>query len=63
MTTRAIMWFRRDLRLGDHPAILAAAADGAEVVPVHSGTSTLKDAINEALRVWIFGMILKARFA
>jgi tryptophan synthase beta chain len=26
---------------------------GAEVVPVHSGTSTLKDAINEALRVWI----------
>ena len=28
------MWFRRDLRLGDHPAILAAAADGAEVVPV-----------------------------
>jgi len=34
VTTRAIMWFRRDLRLGDHPAILAAAADGAEVVPV-----------------------------
>jgi len=28
------MWFRRDLRLGDNPAILAAAADGAEVVPV-----------------------------
>ena len=31
---RTIMWFRRDLRLGDHPAILTAAADGAEVVPV-----------------------------
>ncbi len=28
------MWFRRDLRLGDNPALLAAAADGAEVVPV-----------------------------
>lgn len=28
------MWFRRDLRLGDLPALLAAAADGAEVVPV-----------------------------
>ena len=28
------MWFRRDLRLGDHPALLTAAADGAEVVPV-----------------------------
>jgi deoxyribodipyrimidine photo-lyase len=28
------MWFRRDLRLADHPALLAAGADGAEVVPV-----------------------------
>lgn len=28
------MWFRRDLRLGDNPALLAAGADGAEVVPV-----------------------------
>lgn len=34
MATRTVMWFRRDLRLGDHPALLAAAADGAEVVPV-----------------------------
>lgn len=30
---RSIMWFRRDLRLGDQPALLAAAAHG-EVVPV-----------------------------
>jgi deoxyribodipyrimidine photo-lyase len=28
------MWFRRDLRLGDHPALLAAAAHGTEVTPV-----------------------------
>ena len=28
------MWFRRDLRLADHPALIAAGADGAEVVPV-----------------------------
>jgi deoxyribodipyrimidine photo-lyase len=28
------MWFRRDLRLGDHPALLSAGADGSEVVPV-----------------------------
>ncbi len=34
VVTRSIMWFRRDLRLGDHPAILAAAAEAAEVVPV-----------------------------
>ena len=26
---------------------------GAEVVPVHSGSSTLKDALNEALRDWV----------
>jgi len=28
------MWFRRDLRLGDHPALAAAGSNGAEVVPV-----------------------------
>ncbi|MGE9807266.1 cryptochrome/photolyase family protein [Janibacter sp. G1551] len=28
----ALLWFRRDLRLSDHPALLAAAADG-EVLP------------------------------
>lgn len=28
------MWFRRDLRLADNPALLAAGADGREIVPV-----------------------------
>ena len=28
------MWFRRDLRLGDNPALLASAADGDEVLPL-----------------------------
>ena len=31
---RSIMWFRRDLRLADQPALIAAGADGAEVVPL-----------------------------
>lgn len=31
---RSIMWFRRDLRLSDNPALLAAGADGREVTPV-----------------------------
>ena len=30
--TRAVMWFRRDLRLDDNPALLAACADGREVL-------------------------------
>jgi len=31
--TTSVMWFRRDLRLGDHPALQAAAAEGP-VVPL-----------------------------
>ncbi len=34
MAQQSIMWFRRDLRLGDLPALLAAGADGRSVVPV-----------------------------
>lgn len=30
----AVLWFRRDLRLGDHPALLAALDDG-EVLPLY----------------------------
>ena len=31
---RNIIWFRRDLRIGDHPALLAAIESSDEVVPV-----------------------------
>ena len=31
---RSIMWFRRDLRIGDNPALLAAIEAGDEIVPV-----------------------------
>ncbi|WP_203968308.1 cryptochrome/photolyase family protein [Sediminihabitans luteus] len=31
----SILWFRRDLRLDDHPALVAAVADGAPVVPLY----------------------------
>jgi deoxyribodipyrimidine photo-lyase len=33
MVTRTVMWFRRDLRLGDHPALAEAATTG-EVLPL-----------------------------
>ncbi|HEX7353201.1 MAG TPA: deoxyribodipyrimidine photo-lyase [Mycobacteriales bacterium] len=32
--SRALLWLRRDLRLADHPALLAAADGGARVLPV-----------------------------
>ena len=32
--SRAIFWFRRDLRLSDNPALLAAIAESDEIVPV-----------------------------
>ena len=32
--TRAVMWFRRDLRLADSPALLEACAEGREVLPL-----------------------------
>jgi deoxyribodipyrimidine photo-lyase len=34
VTARSIVWFRRDLRLADHPAIAHAARERREVVPV-----------------------------
>src|SRR3954449_8118964 len=32
--TTSILWFRRDLRLADHPALLAARDAADEVLPV-----------------------------
>ncbi|NBU93306.1 MAG: deoxyribodipyrimidine photo-lyase [Actinobacteria bacterium] len=34
MTSRSIIWFRRDLRINDHPALNAAIELGEEVIPV-----------------------------
>ena len=34
MANRSIFWFRRDLRLGDNPALLSAIAEGEEVLPI-----------------------------
>ena len=33
-SNRSIFWFRRDLRLADNPALLAAIAESDEIVPV-----------------------------
>ena len=34
MSTRSIVWFRRDLRISDHPALVAALSGSDEIVPV-----------------------------
>ena len=34
MSSRAIIWFRRDLRISDHPALLVAIAASDEIVPL-----------------------------
>ena len=47
------MWFRRDLRLNDHPALNAAAADGAEVVPVFVIDPRLWDTAGYARRRYL----------
>ena len=31
---RNIVWFRRDLRIGDHPALCAAMENSDEIIPV-----------------------------
>lgn len=44
MSKRAIFWFRRDLRLSDNPALLAALDDADEVIPLF----ILDDEISES---------------
>jgi deoxyribodipyrimidine photo-lyase len=34
MSKRSIIWFRRDLRISDHPALLSAISESSEIVPV-----------------------------
>ena len=41
MPSRAVVWFRRDLRVADHPALLAAVDAADEVVPVFVVDRTL----------------------
>ncbi|HEV2919737.1 MAG TPA: deoxyribodipyrimidine photo-lyase [Actinomycetota bacterium] len=41
MPSRAVVWFRRDLRTADHPALLAALAAADQVVPVFVVDRTL----------------------
>ncbi len=50
-----IVWMRRDLRLGDHPALVAAAASGKPVIPVYVHDAALGGAwrLGAASRWWL----------
>jgi deoxyribodipyrimidine photo-lyase len=50
-----VLWFRRDLRLADHPALLAAAqeADGGGVVPLFVFDPALWDPAGGPRRAWL----------
>ena len=47
------MWFRRDLRLLDHPALGAAAADGESVVPLFVVDPVLWEPAGSTRRAWL----------
>jgi len=48
----SVLWFRRDLRLADHPALTAAAAEG-EVVGLFVVDPALWDRAGAARRAWV----------
>lgn len=54
-TAPVIMWFRQDLRLADNPALHAAAATGAPVIPVYilDDDNAGPWAMGAASRVWL----------
>jgi len=51
--TRSVMWFRRDLRLADNPALVTALANHADVVPLF----VLDPALLEHLRCTPAGVL------
>jgi deoxyribodipyrimidine photo-lyase len=52
-----ILWFRRDLRLRDNPALAAAAADGADVLPVFVLDPVLLKPSGDARRTFLAGAL------
>ena len=55
MTKSSLVWFRHDLRLEDHPALLAAVARGESIIPIFiwSPEEERDWAIGAASRWWL----------
>ncbi len=58
-TPPVIVWFRQDLRLGDNPALSAAAKTGSPVLPVYIWDTDAAGewAMGGAARVWLHGSL------
>src|SRR5690242_15381033 len=52
-----IVWFRRDLRLSDNPALVEAASDGAEVIPLFIVDPRLWDPAGPNRRAFLVGCL------
>ncbi|MBA2719158.1 MAG: deoxyribodipyrimidine photo-lyase [Chloroflexi bacterium] len=64
MPGTAIVWFRRDLRLHDHPALLRAVADFERVVPLYVIDDGLRGGRwASANRTWFLGLALRSLVA
>lgn len=63
MGRTAIMWFRRDLRLADNPALLAAVAEGGHVAPVFVLDPRLWDVAGEPRRAYLIASLRALREA
>jgi deoxyribodipyrimidine photo-lyase len=55
--TTAVLWFRRDLRLADHPALVAAHASADEVIPVFVLDPALLDPSGPSRRAFLYGAL------
>ena len=53
----SVVWFRQDLRLADQPALLAAMAGGARVLPVYVLDDTIAWPLGGASRWWLHGSL------
>lgn len=59
MTKPVLLWLRRDLRLADQPALMAAIASGAPVIPVYvlDDETPRHRAMGGASRWWLHGSL------
>ncbi|MFM8751689.1 MAG: cryptochrome/photolyase family protein [Actinomycetota bacterium] len=53
MSKRAIFWFRRDLRLADNPALLAALDEADEVIPLFIMDDEIADRAGDHRRAYL----------